>query len=185
MAFEMRFNTDIIDSDFVVDLPVIKCHNQTVVSLGIKNLKGMIDIPSRKRCHNMTPGKDLHFWVSKLADPMPPMFTLLDGIYTNERGPGPDGRLHRSDILVASADVLSADMVGARILGYEPESVPHLVHAAAHRNRSVDFSDVERARRAYRRCGALPSTRFSIQPHRGRYHAGAPGQGGSQGRLLP
>jgi uncharacterized protein (DUF362 family) len=140
---EMRFNTDILDSDFVVDLPVMKCHNQTVVSLGIKNLKGMIDIPSRKRCHNMTPGKDLHFWVSKLADPMPPMFTLIDGIYTNERGPGPDGRLHRSNILVASADVLSADMVAARILGYEPESVPHLVHAAAHRNRSLDFSDVD------------------------------------------
>jgi uncharacterized protein (DUF362 family) len=140
---EMRFNSDILDSDFVVDLPVMKCHNQTVVSLGIKNLKGMIDIPSRKRCHNMTPGKDLNFWVSKLADPMPPMLTLIDGIYTNERGPGPDGRLHRSNILVASADVLSADMVGARILGYEPESVPHLVHAAGHRNRPLDISDVE------------------------------------------
>jgi hypothetical protein len=103
----------------------------------------MIDIPSRKRCHNMTPGKDLNFWVSKLADPMPPMLTLIDGIYTNERGPGPDGRLHRTNILVASADVLSADMVAARILGYEPERVPHLVHAAEHRNRPLDISDID------------------------------------------
>ena len=83
---EVRFNVDALESDFVVDLPVMKAHNQTVVSLGIKNLKGLIDVPSRKKCHNMTPGKDLHFWVSKLADPMPPMFTLQDGIYTNERG---------------------------------------------------------------------------------------------------
>ena len=140
---EMRFNTDILNSDFVVDLPVMKCHNQTMVSLGIKNLKGTIDIPSRKRCHNMTPGKDLNFWVSKLADPMPPIFTLIDGIYTNERGPGPDGRLHRADVLVASADILSADMVGARVLGFEPGSVPHLAHAAAHRKRSLDLSDIE------------------------------------------
>ena len=115
---ELKFNTDIINSDFVVDLPVMKTHSMTMVSLGIKNLKGMIDIPSRKKCHNTHPDKDLHFWVSRLADKMPPIFTLLDGIYTAERGPNIDGRMHRSNLLVASADILSADMVGAKILGY-------------------------------------------------------------------
>ncbi len=35
---EVRFNVDVLESDFVVDLPVMKAHNQTVVSLGIKNL---------------------------------------------------------------------------------------------------------------------------------------------------
>ena len=139
---QMNFNIDILNSDFVVDLPVMKAHNQTIVSLGIKNLKGMIDIPSRKRCHNMTPGKDLHFWVAKLADKMPPMFTLIDGIYTNERGPGPDGRMHRSDLLVASADVLAADLVGAKLLGHSPAKVPHLMHAARNRKRTHDLSDI-------------------------------------------
>jgi uncharacterized protein (DUF362 family) len=139
----VSFSADVLASDFVVDLPVMKSHNQTVVSLGIKNLKGLIDIPSRKRCHNMTPGKDLHFWVSRLADRMPPMFTLLDGIYTNERGPGFDGRMHRSDLLVASADVLSADLVGASLLGHAPGTVPHLVHAAGRRGRPCDLSDTE------------------------------------------
>ncbi|MBW2200107.1 MAG: DUF362 domain-containing protein [Deltaproteobacteria bacterium] len=140
---KLNFNSDILNSDFVVDLPVLKTHSNTVVSLGIKNLKGMIDIPSRKRCHNMTPGKDLHFWIAKLADKMPPMFTLLDGIYTSERGPGFDGRLHRSNLLVASADVLSADMVGAKVLGHAPAKVPHLVHAAKNTNRPLDLSDIE------------------------------------------
>jgi len=140
---ELNFNTDILNSDFVVDLPVMKAHNQTVVSLGIKNLKGTIDIPSRKRCHTMTPGKDLHFWVAKLADRMPPMLTLQDGIYTNERGPGPDGRMHRSNLLVASSDVLAADLVGAKLLGHEAQNVPHLMHAARNRKRPYDFSDIE------------------------------------------
>jgi uncharacterized protein (DUF362 family) len=140
---KLNFNSDILNSDFVVDLPVMKTHSAAVVSLGIKNLKGMIDISSRKRCHNMNPGKDLNFWIAKLADKMPPMFTLLDGIYTSERGPGFDGRLHRSNLLVASADVLSADLVGARVLGHEPAQVPHLVHAAKNRNRPFDFSDIE------------------------------------------
>jgi len=140
---ELNFNSDILNSDFVVDLPVMKAHNQTVVSLGIKNLKGTIDIPSRKRCHTMMPGKDLHFWVAKLADRVPPMLTLQDGIYTNERGPGPDGRMHRSNLLVASSDVLAADLVGAKLLGHEAQNVPHLVHAARNRQRPHDLSDVE------------------------------------------
>ena len=140
---ELKFNSDILNADFVVDLPVMKAHNQTMVSLGIKNLKGTIDIPSRKRCHNMTPRKDLHFWISKLADKMPPIFTLIDGIYTAERGPHIDGLMHRSDILVASADILSADMIGAKALGYEPSAVPYIVHAAEKRARPLDLSYIE------------------------------------------
>ncbi len=139
----LKFNVDILESDFVVDLPVLKTHSMTVVSLGIKNLKGMIDIASRKKCHNTDPKKDLHFMVSRLADPMPPMLTLLDGIYTSERGPNIDGTMHRSNLLVASADVLSADMVGASVLGHHPQDVPHLVHAARRRKRPADLSDIK------------------------------------------
>jgi uncharacterized protein (DUF362 family)/Ni,Fe-hydrogenase III small subunit len=139
----LNFNRDILKSDFVVNLPVLKTHSQTVVSLGIKNLKGTIDIPSRKKCHNATPGLDLHRMVSKLFLPMPPMFTLLDGIYSQERGPNVDGQARRSNLLVASSDVLSADMVGARVLGIEPTNVPHLVYAAQALHRPMNLSDVE------------------------------------------
>lgn len=139
----LNFNTDILHSDFVVDLPVLKTHNQAKVSLGIKNLKGMIDINSRKKSHSADPKKDLNYHIARLANKMPPMFTLLDGIYTNERGPSFDGRIRRSNILVASADVLSADMVGAKVLGYEPSDVPHLAHAAQYRQRPLDLSDIE------------------------------------------
>ncbi|MCF8142881.1 MAG: DUF362 domain-containing protein [Deltaproteobacteria bacterium] len=139
----LKFNADILDSDFVVDVPVLKTHAQTVVSLGIKNLKGMIDINSRKKCHNADPEKNLNYWVARLADPMPPILTILDGLYTLERGPAFDGRARRSNLIVASADVLSADMVGAKILGYEPSEVPCLVHAANNRKRSCNVSDVE------------------------------------------
>ncbi len=139
----LNYNVDILESDFVVNLPVLKTHVQTVVSLGIKNLKGMIDIASRKKCHNTDPERDLHYMVARLANKLPPSYTLLDGIYTNARGPGFDGRIWRSNLLVASADVLAADMVGAAVLGYDVAEVPHLVHAARDRGRPRDRSDVE------------------------------------------
>lgn len=138
----LKFNEDILQSDFVVNIPAMKCHNQTIVSLGIKNLKGTIDVASRKKCHSPDPEKDLHFYVSRLADRMPPMLTVLDGIYTLARGPAFDGIMKRSNLLVASADILSADMVGSRLLGHDPADVPHLVAAAQKRGRPLDLSDV-------------------------------------------
>jgi len=50
--------------------------------------------------------------IARLANKLPPSFTLLDGIYTAERGPYFDGRLRRSNILIASSDIFSADKVG-------------------------------------------------------------------------
>jgi uncharacterized protein (DUF362 family) len=139
----LHFNSDALDSDFVIDLPVLKTHNQAKVSLGIKNLKGLLNINSRKKCHSADPEKDLNYLIARLPERLPPVFTLLDGIYTNERGPSFDGRIRRSNLLVASADLLSADMVGAKVLGYEPAAVPHLVHAARNQGRPLDLSDIE------------------------------------------
>ncbi|MFZ0452022.1 MAG: DUF362 domain-containing protein [Desulfatiglandaceae bacterium] len=139
----LNFNADFLHSDFVVDLPVMKTHAQTVVSLGIKNIKGTIDVPSRKKCHSADPDKDLNYMISKYLRVLPPCLTILDGIYTTERGPGFDGKVRRSNLLVASPDILSADMVGARVLGMDPAQVPHLVHAAALGGRPLDLSDIE------------------------------------------
>jgi uncharacterized protein (DUF362 family) len=140
-GLKLNFNVDALHSDLIIDLPVLKTHAQTVVSLGIKNLKGLIDVESRKRSHTPEGEKNLHTNISMLADSLPPIFTLIDGIYSNERGPNVDGKIHRSDLLIASSDILSADMVGAAVLGYS--AVPHLLHAARRKGRKTDLSDVE------------------------------------------
>jgi uncharacterized protein (DUF362 family) len=139
----LHYNTDICESDFIIDLPVLKTHNQAKVSLGIKNLKGALNINSRKKCHSADPEKDLNYLIAKIPEPLPPIFSLLDGIYTNERGPSFDGKIRRSNILIASADLLSADLVGAKALGFDPAQVPHLVHAARNQDRPLDLSDIE------------------------------------------
>lgn len=142
-GIELKFNRDILESDFLVDLPVMKAHNQTTVSLGLKNLKGVIDLASRKQCHNADYEKDLHYHIPRLLDPLPPALNLIDGIYSLERGPGFDGKMRRSNLLVASADLLSADLVGTKILGHEPATVMHLVRAFERYNRPMDLSDIE------------------------------------------
>ncbi|MFX1308804.1 MAG: DUF362 domain-containing protein [Promethearchaeota archaeon] len=137
-----KMNSDMINSDFLIDIPVLKTHAQCVVSLGIKNLKGLINIASRKKFHSADPIRNLHFNVAQLANKTPPSLNIIDGIYTLERGPAIDGKAHRNNILVASTDIFAADVVGANLLDIDPSAVPHLVQAAKHRNRPLDLSDI-------------------------------------------
>jgi len=139
----VKMNADMLNSDFVIDIPALKTHAQCVVSLGIKNLKGLISIPSRKKFHSADPERDLDYNVAQLANKIPPSLTIIDGIYSLERGPAMDGKAHRSNVLVASTDILSADLVGSNLLGIDPIAVPHLVQAAKDRNRKTDLSDVK------------------------------------------
>ncbi|MFX1294131.1 MAG: DUF362 domain-containing protein [Promethearchaeota archaeon] len=140
---ELNFNTDALYSDFIVSIPVLKTHAQTKVSLALKNLKGLIDVNSRKKCHTAETEKDLEFFISHLSNKLPPTAAVIDGIYTNERGPNYDGKMRRKDIIIASSDMFSADKVGAKILGYDPSDVKYFNYYAEYHNRPIDLSDVE------------------------------------------
>ncbi len=139
----LNYNIDSLHSDLIISLPVLKTHAQARVSLSIKNLKGLIDIASRKKCHSADTERDLDFFLSRLPKNLPPTVAIIDGIYTNERGPGYDGKMRRSNILITSTDLFSADKVGAEILGYNPLDVPYFVHFSENNNRPLDFSDVD------------------------------------------
>lgn len=143
LDFQVNFNSDALAADYILDIPVLKTHSQAKVSIGIKNLKGLINIASRKKFHSADPVHDLNFNVAHLPDKIPPCLTLIDGIYTLERGPAIDGKAHRKNILIASKDILSADLVGAKLLGFVPSEVPYLSIAAKERNRPADLSDIQ------------------------------------------
>lgn len=142
-GIELEYNQQAMESDFLINLPVLKTHSQTIVSLGTKNLKGLISANSRKLCHNESLVRDLDFHVARLADKVPPGLTLIDGLYTLERGPSFSGKPHRSNILVGSNDTLSADLAGAALLGYDPAQVPHLAVSAREKGRAPSLETIE------------------------------------------
>lgn len=140
---ELNVCTAALEADYLINMPVLKTHSQCITSLGIKNLKGLINIASRKVCHNANRETDLAYYVSKFIKMVPVNFTLIDGIYTSDRGPSYNGRARRSDMIVASKDMLSADLVGTRLLGFDPATVPYLSRAASDANRPTDLSDIQ------------------------------------------
>lgn len=140
---DISLNADALHSDFLINLPVLKTHAQTIVSLGLKNLKGLLNIPSRKKFHNPDENKNLHYMISRLYTLLPRGATIIDGIFTLERGPSFDGKPRKSNIIIASEDSLSADLVGAKVLGHDPATIAYLEMAAKNEGRNVDLSDIE------------------------------------------
>ena len=53
------------------------------------------------------------------------------------------GRAHRADIIIASKDTVSADLVGSIILRIDPETVPHISMGARYNDRPADLSDID------------------------------------------
>ncbi len=114
-----------LETDFFINLPVLKTHGDTRVSLASKNLKGCMSMASKKYFHG--PAGILHYRISRLMEKISQRLVVIDGIYAMDRGPeATTGTAHRYDVLAASTDFLAADAVGARLLGGEPTECEHL-----------------------------------------------------------
>ncbi len=138
--FSLNMAKSALEADFLINMPVLKTHNQAMVSLGLKNLKGCIDMKSRRFCHNAV--IPLHLFCSLFVEALRPSLTVLDGIYGLEKGPYYLGTAFRMNAVVASRDPLGVDMVGAYMMGFDPHTVLHLALYAERNKRSLDLESL-------------------------------------------
>jgi uncharacterized protein (DUF362 family) len=137
----MRISEVVYNCDYMVNLPALKTHNLTRVTLGFKNLKGLLHPKSKRRAHN--PRTTVDTYLHHLANLFYPNLTIIDGLYMLERGPMHTGRAHRAELIIAGRDMFSVDLVGTALMGVEPSEVEHLALFAAEHNRGLDVSRVE------------------------------------------
>jgi len=136
---ELDIAAEALETDFFINFPVLKTHGQTKVSLGLKNLKGCLKLKSKRFCHD--PGSHLELAFSHIADFVKPSLTLIDGIYALERGALHFGNAYRKDLIIASTNILGADLAGAAVMGYAGEQIDHFRHYAARHGKSLFIAD--------------------------------------------
>ncbi|HWJ02100.1 MAG TPA: DUF362 domain-containing protein, partial [Verrucomicrobiae bacterium] len=112
------------------------------VSLGIKNLKGCLNRQSKIFCHGVGE-EDLNRTFPRIIEKLPVALTIIDGIFTLEKGPGHTGKAFKKDLLIASSDPFAADIVGAEVLGYKAAEVEHLTNFAQWHDYSLELEDYE------------------------------------------
>ncbi|MFH2067257.1 MAG: DUF362 domain-containing protein [Pseudomonadota bacterium] len=132
---------DAVDCDFLINFPVLKTHGQTKVSLGLKNLKGCLKLQSKKMCHHAK--LNLEYCFSHIADFLKPALTIVDGIYALEKGALHFGNAYRKDLIIASTDILGADIVAAKTIGYDSGDIKHFEYYAKRHDRSLSLQDYE------------------------------------------
>ena len=137
-GIKIRLSRVPLETDFLINFPVLKTHAQTKVSLGIKNLKGCLSPGSKKAFHK----HHLEKLIAFLGNTIRPDLTIIDGLFGLQKGPlGKDA--HPMDLIIAGRAPLSVDMVGAAVMGIDPDEVDHLRYLAQLQGHSLDLSDVE------------------------------------------
>jgi uncharacterized protein (DUF362 family) len=125
---KIRVSKRFMDADVRINLPVMKTHDQLLVTLGVKNMKGVMPKPMKRRFHAIGVVKG----IIDLNKTVPIDLTVLDAIVAME-GLGPSfGPKVELNTVVASKDVWALDRVASRMMGFEPEELDYLMEAAEH-----------------------------------------------------
>lgn len=123
----------------VVHLPTLKTHGHTTTTGAVKNSFGGLLREERHHCH-----KHIHEVLVELVIMQqvlhPAQFSVIDGSVAGD-GAGPRTMVPRErDRLLAGADPVAVDAVGAALMGIDPLSVPYL--RMAH-ERGVGCADLD------------------------------------------
>ncbi len=129
--------------DAIINLPKLKTHNLTTLTLGVKNLFGLVPGAIKISYHSKL--HDRERFAQALVDIYTyarPTLTLMDAIVGME-GNGPTGGTPRAiGALVASSDTLACDTVSAALVGVDPLRVLTTAVAAGRGLCSGRLSDV-------------------------------------------
>lgn len=136
---KVSISKQVLECDYIIDLPVLKAHRQTKLSLGMKNLKGCLALKSKQRFHK----HNLNRLIALLNIKIKPSLTVIDGIYGLERGPDFLGTPRRMDLIIAGKDVFSCDIVGATVMGFQPDEVEYLRQYASLTGRTASLDKIE------------------------------------------
>jgi uncharacterized protein (DUF362 family) len=113
--------TEVVKGRYIISAAVLKEHMYTV-TLSLKNMMGVIKpiggYPNKSYIHD---GVSEEVWAERLCDlleKVKPDLAVIDGT-TGMYGSHLYGELKRHDLTIVSEDPVSADIVGAEILGHK------------------------------------------------------------------
>ena len=113
-----------LEADAFITLPVLKTHATTVFTGALKNQWGCIPRYDRILLH-----KYLHELICHVNQIRPVTLALMDGL-VGMQGRGPiNGYPINLNVLLASRDPVALDATGMRLIGLDPFTSAHVVHA--------------------------------------------------------
>jgi len=116
-----------LEADIIINLPKAKTHGSTTVTLGLKNLMGLVYEP--RAFHSQ---HNLHQAIAELSLLLKPGLTIIDASTVMvDNGPGGPGKLEPLNLVVAGTNPVEVDSVMVSLSHWygrkiKPEEVKHL-----------------------------------------------------------
>jgi uncharacterized protein (DUF362 family) len=113
---------DVLKADVVIDVPIAKHHGLARLTLGMKNLMGVIyDRPAMHR--------NLGQRLADLTSRVRPTLTVVDAVrMLMDHGPtgGNLEDVKQADTLIVSPDIVAADSYAATLFGLKPDDLAYV-----------------------------------------------------------
>jgi uncharacterized protein (DUF362 family) len=135
-----EFYMPVIEADRLINVPIAKHHSISQLTLGMKNLMGVIGGNRGRLHHNIAES------LSDIASVIHSDLTVVDATRILTANGPQGGRLQdvrALDTLVASPDIVAADAYATTLFGLSPEQVPTVVAAA---RRGLGVMDLKQVR---------------------------------------
>ena len=130
---------DVLDTDVLIDVPIAKQHSLARLTLGGKNLLGVITDPNQ--IHS-----NLGQRVADLVSLIHPTLTVVDA-YRILMDHGPTGGslndVKQANTIIASHDIIAADAYGATLFGLTGADIPYIKKGAEMGLGTLDLSSVK------------------------------------------
>ena len=117
----MEVSKTILDTDFLISLPVLKGHCQTAMTCALKNMKGCISDRSKRLFHSL----GLHNPIASLNAVRSADLVIVDSLNGDldfEEGGNPV----ETNRMFATRDSVLCDSYGASLMGFELRDIPYI-----------------------------------------------------------
>jgi len=115
--------------DLVIDMPKMKTHSLADVTLGIKNLYGLIPGGLKQRIHTKAKGDKFSEILVDIYQNIKPGLTIIDGVLGMD-GHGPaSGSPQRGNVIMASENTVALDIAASKYMDFVPKEVPAIKFA--------------------------------------------------------
>ena len=127
----------IVTESAIISAAKLKTHMSTKVTLGMKNMFGLLPDKFKGKYHV----KGISKVIVDINTVLKPALAVIDGFVAME-GRGPSGGTPvKMDLIIAGKDVVATDATASRVMGFEPTEIAHI--RRAHEKGLGNIDDIE------------------------------------------
>jgi uncharacterized protein (DUF362 family) len=142
-------NPRVLEYETFIAVNQLKLHETATVTLALKNIAMSFPAadyyghPRSTQRHKNAFFSDMHSFIAAMAKRFPIHLAVTVG-HPAMIGTGPlGGHTIETGVVIASTDAVAADVVGARLLGFDPQAVRHLWEAGQLQLGELDTDHME------------------------------------------